>query len=273
MIGFLGCGHLAQALVLGSIEKKLFAPSQVLISTRTSTTSQKFSKATGVVVAKNNRELILSSEIIFIGIKPFEILPALKELSKENLENKIIISLAAGVGEKVLKKYLGKAQSIYRVMANLGATVQTGVFGIYEVKPNLKDKKIITDFFSSLGEVVFVKKDDEINIITAGSASGIGFVFSFMEEFQNWFEKKGLDRSSARKLTVETFLGASKLAKFSSDMSLSKLRESVTSKKGTTQAGLDAFKKLKVQASLRSGLESAFKRAQLIAKDLLRHAK
>src|ERR1700677_538460 len=102
MIGFLGCGNLAQALVLGSIEKKLFSPSQVLISTKTSKTSQKFSKLTGVLVAKDNKELIQSSEIIFIGTKPYEIIPVLEELSKEKLENKIIISLAAGVGEKLL---------------------------------------------------------------------------------------------------------------------------------------------------------------------------
>ncbi len=273
MIGFLGCGNLAQALVLGSISKKLFSPQQVLISTRTSATSQKFSKQTGVIVAKNNRELILASEIIFIGIKPLEIIPALKELSKENLENKIIVSLAAGVNEKILRKYLGKAQSVYRVMANLSATIQSGIFGIYEVKSNPKDKKIITDFFSNLGEVIFVKKDEEINIVTAGSASGIGFVFSFMEEFQNWFERKGLSESAARKLAVETFFGASKLAKFKTEIPLSKLRESVTSKKGTTQAGLDVFKKGKVHAGLKSGLDAAFKRGQIIAKDLLRHSK
>ena len=70
-------------------------------------------------------------------------IPVLKELSKENLENKIIISLAAGVGEKILKKYLGNAQSVFRVMANLSATIQSGVFGIFEVKPNAKDRKII----------------------------------------------------------------------------------------------------------------------------------
>jgi pyrroline-5-carboxylate reductase len=225
------------------------------------------------LVAKNNKELISASEIIFIGIKPFEIVPVLKELSIENLENKIIISLAAGVGEKILKKYLGNAQSVYRVMANLSATIQSGIYGIFEVKPNSRDKKIIEDFFSSLGEVVFVKKDEEINVITAGSASGIGFVFSFMEEFQSWFEKKGFSRSAARKLTVETFLGASKLAKFQKDINLSSLRELVTSKKGTTQAGLDVFKKLKLQPSLRSGLEASFKRGEQIAKDLLRHTK
>jgi len=273
VVGFLGCGTLSRALIVGALEKKIFKPSQILISTRTLNSRRQFCSETGVNSAANNGELIRNSEIIFLGVKPSEMVSILRQLSEEHLEEKIIISLAAGVGERMLMKNLKSARGVFRVMANLGATIQAGVFGVFSIKANPSDEKKIKGFFSKLGEIVVVRNDQGIDTITAGSASGVGFVLSFMEDFQGWLEKRGLSRDVARRVTIETFLGAAKLAQFRSDLSFSTLKKSVSSKKGTTQAGLDIFKKEKISASLKSGLDEAFKRAQEISKDLLRQGK
>jgi pyrroline-5-carboxylate reductase len=266
--GFIGCGNLAQAIVVGAIENQLFKPQNVLITNRTLSKSKAFSRRVKVRIAKSNAELIENAQVIVVGTKPLEILPVLEELRNSNLSQKIVISLAAGVDGQTLQLYCGKARSVIRVMANTPVVIQQGFFGIQSVKTVPKDKALIFRFFNQLGQAILVNDDVEMNSVTAGVASGVGFVFFFMEQFESWFVSKGLSRSQARLASVKTFLGASELARFKSDLEISKLRDLVTSKKGTTLAGLIALKRGKVGPGLRSGLEAAFKRSSELAKSL-----
>lgn len=266
--GFLGCGNLSQAIILGALKKKVFSSQSVLISNRTYLKSKKFRQKTKVRIAKNNTELIRLSDIIFVGTKPQDIEQVLSDLKRSNLKNKIIISLAAGVDSSILKKSCSQSRSLFRVMGNTPVTIQKGFFGILPVKQFSSDKNKIFSFFEKLGQPIIVKNDFEINVITAGSGSGVGFVFSFMEEFEAWFKKMGLRSSHARLGAVETFLGAAELARSNANIPISELREKVTSKKGTTLAGLIRLKKEKVGPRLRSGLAASFNRSSEIAKSL-----
>jgi pyrroline-5-carboxylate reductase len=271
--GFIGCGNLSQAIINGALKKKLFKPSSVLISNRTILKSKNFNRKTKVRIAKNNRVLIQDSDIIFVATKPLEIIEVLKELKDSELKNKIVISLAGGVGAEILKKYCRHSRSLMRVMANTPVSIQKGFFGIFPIKANSRDKRKIFDFFAALGSPIFVRDDFEVNAITAGSASGVGFVFSFMEEFEKWFCKMGFPARQAREAAVNTFLGAAELASAQFETPLSELREQVTSKKGTTYAGLRALKQKKVGPGLKSGLDAAFKRSNQIAKSLRQNQK
>ena len=271
--GFIGCGNLAQSLILGALEQKILDPRSILITNRTVKKSKAFGAKTGVGVAASNDELVQKSDVIFLGTKPLEIHPVLEEVSRHDLSHKIIVCLASGVGAPLLKKYFGRSRSVFRVMANTPATIQKGLFGIYPIWAKPEDTQQIFDLFSELGEIVSLKNDKEVDMITVGSASGVGFIFSFMEEFETWLVKKGLDPKLARTAVVETFLGASELAKIKTDQTLSSLREVVTSQKGTTFAGLKAFRAAGVPTGLRSGLDSALKRCQEIAKSLIQKQK
>jgi pyrroline-5-carboxylate reductase len=271
--GFIGCGNLSQAIILGALKEKLFKPKSVFVSNRTASKSKIFSKKTKVQVAPSNKDLIQKCNIIFVGTKPFDIIEVLTELGQSQIKNKIIVSLAAGVESFVLKKYCSQARSVIRVMANTPVSIQSGFFGVLPVKSQASDLRMILNFLNHLGGSIIVKNDSEINTITAGSASGVGFIFSFMEEFEKWFRKRGLDSKQSRSATVLTFLGASELAKNHLESPLSELRDRVTSKKGTTYEGLKALQRNRVGPGLRSGLDASFKRANELAKSLRQNQK
>ena len=266
--GFIGCGSLSQALINGALKKKLIKPHSIFITNRTLSKSKSFSQKTKVKIAKDNQFLIENSDIIFIGTKPNDIIQILEQLKASEIKNKIVISLAEGVEGATLKKFCNKARAIIRVMANTPVTIQEGFFGVLCVKSNRSDKKKVLGFLANMGHPVLVKNDFQINVITAGVASGGGFVFSFMEEYEKWFRKKGLSPAQSREATVLTFLGTAALAKSEAKTSLADLRMKVTSKKGTTFAGLKALQQRRVGAGLKSGLDAAFKRSGEIAKSL-----
>ena len=80
----------------------------------------------------------------------------------------------------------------------------------------------------------------QIDGVTAISGSGPAYVFHFIECLQASGEAIGFDAATARKLAIDTVLGAAKLAA-GSDESPGVLRERVTSKGGTTEAALKSF--------------------------------
>ncbi|MBW2104052.1 MAG: hypothetical protein JRH05_15635, partial [Deltaproteobacteria bacterium] len=98
----------------------------------------------------------------------------------------------------------------------------------------------------AVGETVVVE-EDKMDAVTALSGSGPGYVFRFMECMVAAGAAVGLEQETARRLVLQTFLGAAHLAKESPD-SLSRLRENVTSPGGTTAAGLSVFEEMGLEA-------------------------
>jgi pyrroline-5-carboxylate reductase len=82
-----------------------------------------------------------------------------------------------------------------------------------------------------------VQDEAQIDGVTAISGSGPAYVFHFIECLQASGEALGFEADTARKLAIDTVLGAARLAAGSAE-SPAVLRERVTSKGGTTAAAL-----------------------------------
>ena len=96
--------------------------------------------------------------------------------------------------------------------------------------------------------------------------SGPGFIFEVMQYWQEWVEEHGFEPDVARKMVVQTFLGAAELAAKSADMPLHDLQARVVSKKGVTAAGLQSMRELEIERALRYSFEKAVLRDQELAR-------
>ena len=94
--------------------------------------------------------------------------------------------------------------------------------------------------FNLIGETINIKNEEFFDIITAISGSGPAYIFYILESFIELTKNYGLSEKIAKKLIIETLIGSVHLAK-SSEKSISKLRENVTSPGGTTEAALKVF--------------------------------
>jgi pyrroline-5-carboxylate reductase len=98
----------------------------------------------------------------------------------------------------------------------------------------------VEGILKAIGKVVWVDDEGKLDAVTAVSGSGPAYVFYFMEALRDAASALGLPPATAAELTLETMLGAAKLAAGShGDVSL--LRERVTSKGGTTEAALKSL--------------------------------
>jgi len=111
------------------------------------------------------------------------------------------------------------------------------------------------------GEILWLDAEVQLDVVTALSGSGPAYVFYFMEAMTTAGVEMGLTREQAHQLTVATFVGASALARTSSE-SLKVLRQRVTSKGGTTDAAISSMEDEDMQAQLINAIYAARKRAK-----------
>ena len=100
-----------------------------------------------------------------------------------------------------------------------------------------------------------------MDAVTAVSGSGPAYVFYFMEAVQQAAMDMGLSAAAARQLTLETFLGAAKLAE-SSPEDVAVLRARVTSKGGTTEQAILSMQTAGVQAAIVDAVHAAARRSK-----------
>jgi pyrroline-5-carboxylate reductase len=265
-VGFIGVGNMAQAMIKGLIESKTISPNLLFGSNRSEGKLQKTTEFFGIQSCSNNEELIDQCDVVILSMKPQDLSTAIDPIASTFREGQIVISLAAGVTLHTLEKKLPQCR-IVRLMANTPALIQKGMFGYVTNKEDEALETLVEDLCEPLGSVFKMEDEDQFEAFTVSCASGTGFVYELMMYFQDWIEERGFEPEVARKMVVETFLGASLLAEQSKGSSLEELQSKVTSKKGITAAGLQSMRELEIERTLRYSFEKAALRNQELAKE------
>ena len=264
-VGFLGVGNMAQAIIKGLIESKIVPPHHIFASNRSPGKLQKIQDLWGLEARPTNEEVIDASDIVVLAMKPQDLSAAIDPIASSFREGQIVMSLAAGIQLRSLKKKLPQCRLV-RVMPNTPTVINRGVIGYVLQSQDDALEVVVEDMFSNLGYVLSVQDEDQLEALMVSCSSGTGFVFELMMYFQDWIEERGFDPMTARKMVVETFLGAAQLASMSADQNLEDLQHKVTSKKGVTAAGLESMREFEIERALRYSFEKAALRNQELAK-------
>ena len=129
-LGFLGCGQMGQAILSGLLDSKICDPSSILVSAKSSAkeTASRFG-----VSAVSAGELLQRCDVIFLGIKPYQLhltsawVSEAKEKWRDRERPPLLLSMLAGTNFAQLRDQLGEELSLVRIMPNLPAQVSLGV--------------------------------------------------------------------------------------------------------------------------------------------------
>lgn len=264
-IGFIGAGHMAQALIKGMIESKLLRPEQILVSNRTPGKPLKLKDLFHIQTRDHNEQIVEECDIVILAMKPQDLPPAMANLVSAFKENQIVISLAAGINMRSLYKMIPQPRLV-RLMPNTPSLIGRGVLGLLSNKNDPAVMEITKDLFTGLGVILELENEDQFDALMISCSSGTGFVFEMMMYWQDWIIEHGFTPEQARVMTIETFAGASLLAADSAGVDIEELQQRVTSKKGVTAAGLTSMRELEIERTLRISFEKAALRSQEIAR-------
>lgn len=256
-IGFIGGGNLAEAMISGL--KKTNSELEINVSDlnreRLQTLNDKYK-----VRSASLKELVESSHILIIAVKPKDVKGLLIDLKNFSLQDKLVISVAAGIPLKLYYKYL-PGIAVIRVMPNTSMAVLHAMTGLVRGDNVTEEQAEIGEkIFLATGRVIWVEEKN-INAVTAISGSGPAYFYLFAESLIKAGVELGLTEDEAEILVLETLIGSGKMLA-ETDKSPGRLREEVTSPNGTTFAALNVFMDEKLAQTVLNAAKACAKRAE-----------
>jgi len=180
-----------------------------------------------------------------------------------------VISVMAGVTEAGIQQWMGAPLPVVRAMPNTPAMVQTGAIGLHASPEVTEDGRNRAEtILRSAGLVRWVGDEVQIDAVTALSGSGPAYFFLLMEALEQAGIDLGLDPETARLLTIQTALGAARMA-VESEAPPARLREQVTSPGGTTERAIQVFEEAGLRELAGRAVRAARDRAAEISRTLL----
>ena len=264
-IGFLGAGNMATSIIQGLIASKKVKRDQIYISDKDRRKRTAKKRLLKVKVAKNNIDLINSSDIVILCVKPQDIEGTLKEIQTTYNKDKIIISIIAGVKLSLLSRYVSKDAKLIRVMPNIGSLAQESITAInYSKNLDSKTKKIVESIFNAVGETEEID-EKQMDIVTALSGSGPAYIAYMLNSLIKASIKEGLSKSKAQHLSFQMAKGAIELLK-EKKIEIEDLIKMVTSKGGTTEAALKVFNKRGLNKIIIEAVKAATKKSKELSR-------
>ncbi len=229
----LGCGKMGSAMLAGWLDRGLPASSVWVQDPFPSD----WLKGSGVQI---NADLPAQPAIVLVAVKPQMMAEALPNMSALGGGNTAFVSVAAGTPISYFEDILGANTPVVRAMPNTPAAIGQGITAIVANTTGQAFLNAAEELLSTVGQVVRLDGEDQIDAVTGVSGSGPAYVFHMIESLAAAGEAQGLDKELAMTLAKATVAGAGALA-IASEEPPSQLRKNVTSPNGTTQAGLEVL--------------------------------
>ncbi len=256
MIGFIGGGNMAEALIKGILRS---GKKDIIVSEPRGDRRSYLEETYGVQATPDNREVCRRSPVVILAVKPQNMDEVTDEISGSLSGDALVISIAAGITLSYLSSRL-KTRKIVRVMPNTPALVQRGMSALSLCECiQERERAVVRDIFASVGRVI-VLPEKHMDAVTALSGSGPAFFALFTEKMIEAGTALGLSDTDASELAIQTMIGTAQLLE--TGMPPARLREMVTSPGGTTAAGLRVFDEGGLSALVLAAVKAAALRSR-----------
>lgn len=267
-IGFIGGGNMASSLISGLIASG-HSPEQIWVSDVNPETLTALAERLHVNTSANNDDVINAVDVVVFAVKP-QILATVAQQAAPLIQQKrsLVVSIAAGINQNSLSRWLGAETPIVRCMPNTPALVLTGATALHaNDRVTSEQCDLAENILRSVGIALWVAHEDELDAVTAVSGSGPAYYFLLMEAMEKAALAMGLSESMSRLLIQQTALGAAKIALESTE-SPEQLRNRVTSPGGTTQQAIETFEQGGFVELVDKALHAARDRSVAMSKQL-----
>lgn len=252
-IGIIGTGNMGRSLIGGLIANGT-APEDIYAADVDAEQLTRLREQYAIHTHLDGAGVLPHVDAVVLAVKPQQLRALAEGLSTcSEVQDKLVISIAAGIRTECLGRWLGNRAAIVRAMPNTPALVGSAASALYAgAEVGDKHRQMAETVLRAVGVVQWVDDEQLMDAVTAVSGSGPAYFFLFIETLEKAARQLGLPPDAARLLSIETAFGAAKMA-LESDTDPQHLRTQVTSPGGTTERAL--------QVLAESGFEQTFIRA------------
>ncbi len=267
-ISFIGAGNMARSLISGLLADGR-NPATIWISDRNEEQRLQLEQQFRLHATASNIDAVNNSDIVILAVKPQVIQSVCTELSESVQQKKpLVISIAAGIREQDINRWLGGNVAIVRAMPNTPSLIQTGATALYaNTLVSAAQRNSAETILRAVGLALWIDNEEMMRAVTALSGSGPAYFFLFIEAMEEAARNLGLSDETARLLALQTAFGATKMA-LESDENCATLRQRVTSPGGTTEQAIRAFETGGLRQLVATALNAAANRSDELAEEL-----
>lgn len=262
-IGFIGTGNMAYAIISGMLKNGTDPKSLFAYDTDSEKLAQISEK--GILACGSAAELLENCEIIVLAVKP-QVYPVLLESLKSNAtEDKVFVSIAAGISTDYIKKSLSCNCPCVRVMPNTPLLLGKGATALSRSEDvSDTDFELVYSMFASSG-VCEVLPESKMNAVIALNGSSPAYFYLFAKAMADYAQSQGIDSKAAMNLICATMQGSAQMLMDSGDTP-QELIKKVSSPGGTTLASLADFEENHFEDIVKSAMDKCTKRADELSK-------
>ena len=265
-IAFIGSGNMAASLISGLVTDG-YDPQRIIASDPSHEKLADLCARFGIRSASDNSAAVSQADVVVLAVKPQMLEKVSRDLAEAVQQRRpLVVSIAAGVREQHLQEWLGGKITLVRSMPNTPAMLQSGAT-VLHAGPGVSEQQrdLAESILRAVGLTRWVHDEALIDIVTALSGSGPAYFFLVMEALEAAAVEGGLDADNARLLTIQTALGAARMAIESSD-SPATLRQKVTSPGGTTERALSILEKGNLRSLFKEAVNAAAERSRELSR-------
>jgi len=295
-LGFIGGGNMAEALVRGLLEKKIFKPGDLIVSDVDPVRRRKLGRSLKVETTADNLAVLRDSRALLLAVKPQNIDDVLGEMaaamraigaaeeagggasrksSRASIKpapmrvkpaDRLFISIAAGITLGRMTTALGRGARVIRVMPNAPAMVGQGMAALVRAPgASRADEAFALRIFGAVGDAVALADESLLDAVTALSGSGPAYVYLFVKALADAGVSEGLTPELATRMALKTLRGAEENMR-RSPMTAAELIRIVASPGGTTEAALRKFDDLRFSDIVAGAVHAAADRSRALGR-------
>ncbi|KAI9275379.1 pyrroline-5-carboxylate reductase, partial [Sporodiniella umbellata] len=270
VIAFIGGGNMAEAILGGlyrSHDHSQLRFSEPLASRKAYLSSE----YPDVMSTDDNAVAVEGADVVILAVKPQVMRQVVEGIATQvNKTQPLVISIAAGITTEAIERWLGQSTvPVVRIMPNTPALIGQGAAGMYATGSVTPLHRALTERLMRMvsQELAWVSQEHLMDAVTGVSGSGPAYFFLMMEAMQSAAVAAGLSEQDAKALTLQTCLGAARMAQTSSD-DLATLRLKVTSPNGTTEAAIQTLEQNNMRQMMKEAVLAATDRSKALAEEL-----
>ena len=253
--GFIGLGNMASAIIRGMIASELCAPGDIYGYEIRPEAARLLCKATSIPLCDTLEQTVAAADVLILAVKPQVLGSVLHDLKAFALQDKLIISIAAGKDLAFLGEGLGAQASIVRVMPNINAKVgaSTSAFTA-NAQVTEEQKRTVEALFAAIGTVMELP-ETLFPVFSAIAGAAPAFCYMYIDALARAGVKGGMQRAQALEAAASTVLGSARMILESSEHPFT-LIDQVTSPGGTTIEGICTLQRLGFESAVHQAIEA-----------------
>ncbi|MFN3882296.1 MAG: pyrroline-5-carboxylate reductase [Nitrincola lacisaponensis] len=264
---FIGAGNMAAAIFRGMLKGGY--PADLITATSPDQDALDTLQAElGICVTSNNRAAISDADVVILAVKPQIMEQVCLDIAADVCKRRpLIISVAAGLTINTLDCWLGGDNAVVRCMPNTPALVNAGATGLFAESVTAEQRNFAGALLGGVGLIEWVESEVLLDVVTAISGSGPAYFFMIFEVMEKVAIELGMPADVARRLVLQTGLGAVRMAQETGEEP-AQLKRNVMSPNGTTERAIHTFEQEGMEAMFLKAMQACTDRAAEMAREL-----